>query len=122
MDSNFWYKLLQDIIVLAVTAIAPALFALIVVIIKKKYAEFKSYANDYGWDLDQIANMAVKAAEEAKFAGLIEDKMAYALDIAQKQLDKKGIKIDLAVIKAAIEAAVYSEMNKDKIAEAKEVE
>ena len=115
MDSSFWYGLLQNIILLAVTAIAPALFALIVVIIRKKYAELKSYASEYGWDLDQFAELAVKAAEGMNLDGQIQDKKAYAIQIVQKQLDGRGIKLDISVIEAAVEAAVFSQFNKKEV-------
>jgi hypothetical protein len=116
MDSNFWYKLLEDVIVLAVSAIVPAVLALIVVMIRKKFAEFKNIYPEYGYLLEQAASFAVKAAEEANFAGFIDDKRAYALEIAQKYLDDHKVKLSLEVIDAAIEAAVYDVMNKERIA------
>ena len=119
MDSNFWYKLLQDVVVLAVSAIAPALFALIVVLIRKKFAEFKNLYPDYGYLIEQAASFAVKAAEQSNFAGLIEDKKEYAIGVAQEYLNAHKVKIDVAVIEAAIESAIYSEMNKERIAEVK---
>jgi hypothetical protein len=119
MDSNFWYKLLQDVLVLAVTAIAPALFALIVVIIRNKLADLKVKYPDYSYILEQAAKFAIQAAEQADFAGLIKDKKEYALSIAQKYLDDHKVKIQLDVIDAAIESAIYAEMNKDRIAEVK---
>jgi hypothetical protein len=119
MDSNFWYKLLQDIIVLSVSAIAPVVVGLIVVVIKKKLAEIKLLYPDYAPVLEAAAKFAIQAAEEAKFAGLIEDKKEYALGVAQKYLDDHKVKIQLDVISAAIEAGIYEGMNKDRIAEVK---
>jgi LL-H family phage holin len=119
MDSNFWYDLLEKIILLSVTAIMPVLVAFLFAAFKKKWAEFKSYANDYGWDVEEMAKIAVKAAEGLQLAGKIADKKEYAINLMQHQLDSKGIKINLAIIEAAIEAAVFEEFNKAKSKEVK---
>jgi hypothetical protein len=47
-------------------------------------------------------------------AGYVEDKKTYALHIAERWLAAKGLRIDLELIDAAIEAAVWEELNKDR--------
>lgn len=64
--------------------------------------------------LEEIASMAVHAAEQEAIAGYIEDRKAYALDVVQAYLAKYNIKVNVAVILAAIEAAVKTELNPDK--------
>lgn len=56
--------------------------------------------------LEQVSIFAVKAAEQAGLAGLIEDKKEYALSIAEIWLADQGITIDLVLVDAAIEKAV----------------
>jgi LL-H family phage holin len=119
MDSNFWYDLLEKIILLAVSLIVPVLVAYLFAAFKKKWAEFRSYAKEYGWDVEEMAKIAVKAAEGLGLAGKIADKKEYAINLMQHQLDAKGIKINLAIIEGAIEAAVFEEFNKAKPKEVK---
>ena len=45
---------------------------------------------------------------------MIKDKKVYAFDIAERWLELHGIKIDLDLIDAAIEAAVYEKFNAGK--------
>ena len=53
-----------------------------------------------------IAQTVVFAAEKIFGAKMGEDKLAYALNLAKKLLEKKGITFDEEVIRAAIEAQV----------------
>ena len=61
--------------------------------------------------LGQAASFAVSAAEQEGAAGLITDKKEYALAIAEKWLSEHGVTIALDLLSAAIEAAVYDEIN-----------
>lgn len=56
--------------------------------------------------LTGIAQTVVYAAEKIFGAKMGKDKLAYALDLAKKELNKKGIKFDEDVVRAAIEAQV----------------
>jgi len=67
--------------------------------------------------LEQAANLAVVAAEQAGAAELIDDKREYAFGIARNWLKANGLNLDPDLIYAAIEAAVYQEFNSNKIAE-----
>ena len=58
--------------------------------------------------------VAVRAAEQAGAAGLIHDKRAYAFNVAEKWLKARGVTLDIDLIYAAIEAAVYKEFNESK--------
>lgn len=64
--------------------------------------------------LAESVRVAVRAAEQAGAAGLIHDKRAYAFDVAEKWLKARGVTVDIDLIYAAIEAAVYQEFNKPK--------
>ena len=53
-----------------------------------------------------IAQTVVYAAEKIFGAKMGEDKLAYALNLAKKLLEKKGLTFDEETIRAAIEAQV----------------
>ena len=92
-------------------ALAPVLASLVVafvaVKVKQLWAEFSAVNPKVAEYLAQAAEMAVNAAEQAGVAGLIDDKLAYAMDIAEKYLKENyNLVIDLDLIAAAIEAEV----------------
>lgn len=60
-----------------------------------------------------IAQTVVFAAEKIFGAKMGADKLAYALDLAKKLLEKKGLTFDEEVIRAAIEAQVQ-QLNLDQ--------
>ncbi len=62
--------------------------------------------------LKAVSERAVLAAEQVYKSGQGEEKKQYALNTAEQYLKAKGIKLDLDVIDAYIEAAVM-EMNLD---------
>ncbi|MBP7213322.1 MAG: hypothetical protein KBA03_03725 [Anaerolineaceae bacterium] len=67
--------------------------------------------------LEQAALIAVRAAEQAGISGLIENKKEYAISIVEAWLKKQGLPIDIDVIAAAIEAAVWEEFNSEQTVE-----
>ena len=60
-----------------------------------------------------IAQTVVFAAEKIFGAKMGPDKLAYALNLAKKLLEKKGLSFDEEVIRAAIEAQV-EQLNLDQ--------
>jgi len=94
--------------------LVAALVGLAVSWAKAQLAKARSLAPDAVDEMAWIAERAVQAAEQAGLAGLINDKKQYALECAEGWLAAKHINIDLHLIDAAIEAAVYSEINKGK--------
>lgn len=99
-------------------AIAPVLASMVaawlIAQVKTAWAKAREAAGEWVWVLDAIADKAVQAAEQANMAGLIQDKKAYALDLAQQFLSEQGYKIDVSLIDAAIEAAVLEQFNKGR--------
>ncbi len=67
--------------------------------------------------LEQAALIAVRAAEQAGISKLIENKKEYAISIVEAWLKKQGLPIDIDVIAAAIEAAVWEEFNAETMVE-----
>jgi hypothetical protein len=103
---NLAVELLPVVVVFALAYLGKAFVQL--------WSEFKFNAPDAANSLERAAEMAVRAAEQAGAANIIDDKKAYALEVAEKWLALRGLRIDLDLIAAAIEAAVKTEFNQDK--------
>ena len=112
---DFWYKLIENILLAFLPVLASLAAGALFAWLRKTWAQFKAEKPDVAWILEQAASMAVAAAEQAGAAGYITDKKNYALDMAQAYLDAQGIKINLDLLDAAIEAAVFNEINKGKV-------
>jgi hypothetical protein len=110
MDETLW-KFLEQLLVIAATTLLPMFLAWLAPKVIAAWADLKSNKSDLAFGLELAAKMAVQAAEQAKLGGALIDKKQYALEIAQKWLTSYGVKIDLALIDAAIEAAVMTEFN-----------
>jgi hypothetical protein len=66
--------------------------------------------------LEWLAALAVKAAEQAGAAGFIYDKKAYAIKFIQDWLAKYNLgDVDVSAIEAAIEAAVFEQFKGTEI-------
>ena len=111
---NFWSALLQNLIVAFVPVLATALTGLLVAQIKLIWAKAKAARPDVIDTLEWAARTAVAAAEQAGAAQLIDDKKEYAMSVADAWLRAKGLDLDLDMISAAVEAAVWQEINRDK--------
>lgn len=112
---DFASQFLQLFLSFALPALASIAASWLIAKAKGAWAKFKEDHAGESWVLEQVAIMAVKAAEQAKVAELIDDKKAYALEIAEKRLADYGLKVDLDVIDAAIEAAVYQVFKEPKL-------
>ena len=98
---------------------AVAIISAIVSWAKLLWTKAKSWNPDATYLLEEAAKVAVTAAEQAGAAYLINDKKAYAMDIAERWLAEHGIHLDIELIDAAVEAAVYRQFNSEKPAEEK---
>ena len=110
-----WMPILSKVIEAILIAILPPLA---VVIVSAAVAYAKRLWNDLKLrypsvtDLvEQAAVFAVQAAEQAGAAELIEDKKAYAIQIAEAWLEANHITTDIDLIDAAIEKAVLELFN-----------
>ena len=81
---------------------------------RKTWAEFKNNQPDASYYLENFAHMAVLAAEKAQLPEWAAGKRDYAFAVVEKMLAAKGLVVDIDVIYAAIEAAVYDEINREK--------
>ena len=72
----------------------------------------KANANNANFQfIEQVAGIAVAAAEQLYGSAAGETKKAYAIDLAEKWFAERGITVDADVIVAQIEAAVLREFN-----------
>ncbi len=107
-------SILQAVLLALIAAIVPSLVSWIKAQTTLLIEKARLNAPDVTQALIEAAYFAVKAAEQSKLAGLIEDKKDYAIDVAEAWLEAKGIKIDLHLIEAAIEKAVGEEFPREK--------
>ena len=114
---EFWYKFIEALLLAFAPVLASMAAAALFALTRKLWAEFKATQPDAAYWLEQAATLAVQAAEQAGMAGYIQDKKQYALEVAQRYLDAKGVKIDVQLISDAIEAAVFAELNKYRVGE-----
>ena len=108
-----WSQLLNDILAALLPILVTAAIGALATWGKAQLARAKSYAPDVFDQVTYIAEQAVHAAEQAGAAKIVTNKKNYALNLAEKWLETKNIKVDLHLIDAAIEAAVWREINRD---------
>ena len=105
---------LQGLLEFLLPIVAVAIISVLVSWAKLLWQKARLWNPDATDLLEEAAKVAVTAAEQAGAAYLINDKKAYAMDIAEKWLGQHGIYLDIELIDAAIEAAVYQQFNSDK--------
>ncbi|NMC54980.1 MAG: hypothetical protein GYA48_15240 [Chloroflexi bacterium] len=110
----FLSEFVQQLLLYILPILAAALASWLIVQVSKGLAELKAVRPDVYRDLMWVAKGVVQAAEQSGAAGLITDKKKYAINIAEKWLATKGWNIDLDLIDAAVEQAVWDEINKYK--------
>ena len=103
--------MLQSVLSYLLPVLAVALTGFLVAKIKEAWARAKVWNPDITELLENAAKFAVTAAEQAGAAQLIDDKKKYAFEIAEQWLALHGVKLELGMIDAAIEAAVYKQFN-----------
>ena len=83
---------------------------------EKAQAEIAARKHDtiFGYRIEDAAEFAVNAAEQALAGKDGFSKKAYAIQAAQRWLKQFGVDVDVALIADAVEKAVYTEINRDK--------
>jgi len=113
-------KALADFLAIVLPVLVSALAAVAVNYFRLLEQRIKNEKPQLFVILDVLVKQAVQAAEQLGLNGEIADKKAYAIDYVQKMLDSYGFKdIDVSLIEAKIESAVFAEINKDKVPEVK---
>lgn len=104
----------QSVLEFILPILAVSLVSFLIAKAKETWEKAKDWNPSVTLLLEQSVKVAVRAAEQAGAAGLIHDKRAYAFDVAEKWLKARGVTLDIDLIYAAIEAAVYKEFNESK--------
>lgn len=119
MDNAFWQALALNllnamipVLMTALPVVLAAVFALLVQYIRLVQGKIQAQYPTQYQKLEAACSNAVKIAEQMKIGGFIEDKKQFAVDYAQKEMDRLGIKVDISVIEQEIEKAVYNEIGK----------
>lgn len=109
--SSFLQKLLELVIVPLVLGVIGLAGAWLMQKIKEARAKL---TNEQNWIIDNVIDSAVLAAEQVGLNEEITDKQIYAIDVAEKALASRGIKLELDEIVARIEAAVFAQFNRNR--------
>lgn len=111
-----WTKVLTEVLLAVLTIIAVPLGTFIGQALKALKAKLEAEAAAAFPDaFDLLQKFAVSAVQAAEQSGLVETgeaKKAFAIEQVEKWLAQAGIDLDLDQIDAAIEAAVFAEVNK----------
>ena len=115
---NEFVNVLQEFVMGLLLAALPVLAAYAIKALKawgdKLLADLENSKPSVYWALQEAVVVAVRAAEKMEFSKFIDDKKAYAFEIAQRFLDNEGWEeIDIELIEAAIEAEVLKQFPKD---------
>ncbi len=103
---NFWSEFLQNVLMGVGVPLAVSGIFFLIAWGKKMWAEAKALKPDLMEQVERIAMLVVDAAEQAGVDAIIEDKLKYATDLAEKYLAQQGITVDLDIMIAEIRAAV----------------
>lgn len=109
--NEFWAAFVQNLMLTFAPVLASLVAAWLIAKTKEALAKAKDAEPDLVDTLSWIAKQAVRAAEQAGGKQVLGDKKEYALTVAEQYLQAKGMNIDLTLISAAIEAAVWTEFN-----------
>ena len=110
-----WMPVLSKVVEAILIAILPPLVVAVITFLiakaKDAWARAKQWNPTVTEYIEQAAQFAVQAAEQAGAAELIKDKKDYAIQIAEAWLVANHITTDFYLIDAAIEKAVLELFN-----------
>lgn len=115
-----WNVILSQVLQAVLIVVLPPVAVFIVKFLQAKilmlWEEAKSWSPTITQLVEQAARFAVVAAEQAGAAQLIQDKKAYAIQIAGDWLLEHGVDVNLDLVSAAIEKAVLEYFHPDRLA------
>jgi len=103
---DFLFSVAQVFLEIAI----PILVVFVIKWVKAKISQAEAWINqepDLHYLLEMIMPMVVKAAEQQFGDG--EEKLQYAVNLANMYLHEHGVDIDIEMVVAAVEAAVMEE-------------
>lgn len=108
---NLFNKILQAVLETALPILVSALAAWLIAKTAEIFKKIRQKNPEAYESLYRIASVAVQSAEQMIGSKHGQEKKEYAKKIIAKFLKEKGIVLDLDVIEAAIESAVYNMNN-----------
>ena len=115
-----WNVILSQVLQAVLIVVLPPVAVFIVKFLQAKilmlWEEAKAFSPTITQLVEQAARFAVVAAEQAGAAQLIQDKKAYAIEIAGDWLLEHGEDVNLELVSAAIEKAVLEYFHPDRMA------
>lgn len=102
-----WDLISELLLKLSIAILPPLAAAATAYLIKAYQAKRAELTEKQQWMLDNVVQLAVKAAEQLYKSGEGAQKKEYAIGVAEAWLAQHKIKMDLHVLDAAIEAAVF---------------
>jgi len=116
MFLDFVSVFLQQVLEIVIPVLATALAGLVIAWLTQVINNIKAKLTaNQQWIIEEIVSTAVMAAEQVGLTQLALDKKQYALGVAENWLAVKGIKLDLGILDAMIEAAVLDEFNRRRV-------
>ena len=111
--------LLQPFLESVLTILAPILIAMLAVYLNKLLTKMKAeLSNEQLVYLTELAHQFVNAAEQSGLTAVIENvgmaKKEMVMALLQAEANARGIKIDVEILSAIIEAAVVEEFGLSK--------
>ena len=111
-----WNEILTQVLIVLLPPLAVALSRWAWAKASELFAEIEEMKPQLADFLRQAAYFAVTAAEQAKLGDALIVKKDYALTVAEKYLEENfGLKVDISLLDAAIEKAVWEEFNSDPL-------
>ncbi|MBP5461547.1 MAG: phage holin [Lachnospiraceae bacterium] len=105
---NLINKILQAVLEAALPILVSALAAWVIAKTAELCKKLKEKNPDIYASLYNIASVAVRSAEQLIGSKHGQEKKEYAKKVISKYLEARGIVLDLDLIEAAIESAVYN--------------
>ena len=110
---NLFQKFAFNLAVAILPIISAFLVAALNALVKKWLAELEATKPQLSWYLREAVDIAIHAAEQAGVQGYVDDKLQFAINIAQEYLNEHGWdEVNVAVLEAAIEAEVLKQFPK----------
>lgn len=114
-----WNVILSQVLQAVLIVVLPPIAVFIVKFLQAKIAmlweEAKAWSPTITQLVEQAARFAVVAAEQAGASQLIQDKKAYAIDVATDWLLEHGVDVNLELVSAAIEKAVLEYFHPERM-------
>lgn len=113
IQDTLW-KFLEQFILLVIPVLLPFIVAWLTAKIRIAWNNVGEFSPSATQILEQAALFAVYAAEQSGISVVFQTKKRYAIELAQKYLKANKVNLDLLLIDAAIEKAVFESFHKSE--------